>query len=480
MTTMTTRSILDGEEPEADRVGRIEVRGIDVIPEEDRHGSPRELFWVWLSSNTAFIYILLGGILVLLGLNLWQALLVAVVGNLAYALIGVVATAGPTAGTSTLMISRAQYGTEGNRISAFLSWFSLVAFEAVNLSIGAFALFALADFSGWHVGNGGKALLLALIVVVTFGTAILGHATVVLFQKTFAYGLAAAAILLFIFVIPHVHWSYAPKNPLHGGQALAMVLLGLTVILSGPLSWIPTPADYSRYLPRSSSAFKIGAFTTLGAIVPAIALTVLGVLAGTAVNMTDPQSSMKPLMPHWFYGPFLLVICGGSITNNVLGVYSSGLSLQTAGLRIPRYLAVLIDATLGTAMAVYAIFISNFLTTMQEFLQMMIFWYAPYTAILVVDVLLRRRQYDGAELHVRAGRYGAFNWRGLTALALGAATAALLANTPHWQGPIVTHLDGADLSALGGMIVAGAAYWLLEHTRIRAAVDQPIPALELG
>src|SRR5215218_8323793 len=81
-----------GVEPEADRVGRIEVRGIEVIPDSDRHGHPRELFFVWGTANLTVLYLIFGGILISLGLELWQAILAAVVGNLFYAWIGVAAT----------------------------------------------------------------------------------------------------------------------------------------------------------------------------------------------------------------------------------------------------------------------------------------------------------------------------------------------------------------------------------------------------
>src|SRR3954462_12560686 len=87
--------------PAADRVGSIEVRGIEVIPETDRHGHPRELFTLWMTSNLTVLYLIFGGILISLGLNLWQALLAAFVGNAFYVLIGIASTPGPIAGTST-------------------------------------------------------------------------------------------------------------------------------------------------------------------------------------------------------------------------------------------------------------------------------------------------------------------------------------------------------------------------------------------
>lgn len=465
------------QQPETDRFGHIEIRGIEVIPESDRHGHPRELFWIWLASNAAFTYILLGGVLILIGLNIWQAVLAQVLGILFFIFVALVGTAGPKAGTPTMMISRAQYGIHGNRISALIAWFTVVAFEAINLTIGAFAAFALVRFAGWDVGTPGQAFLLALIAAVTFSIAVLGHATLVVFQKVFAYALLAITIPLFIFVIPDVNWSYAPEAPLQGGEAVALFFIGFMIIISLPLSWIMAPADITRYFPRNASAKAMTLNVTIGYFIPTIALGLLAIFAGTVVDMSDPTTSMKALMPNWFYALFLLIIIGGSITNNVFTVYTSGLSLQALGLRVRRHHAVGIDAVVGTAMAVYAIFITDFLTTLAEFLQLALIWYAPFTAVFVVDLFLRRREYDGLELHRPGGKYWydrGFNWGGLAALAAGMVTAFFFANTTHWQSPISTEfLSGADVSALVGFVVSGGIYFTLKR---RLFISPAVPA----
>jgi nucleobase:cation symporter-1, NCS1 family len=463
-------------EPEADRVGRVEVRGIEVIPEADRHGHPRELFFVWMTSNLTVLYLIFGGILISLGLELWQAILAAIIGNVFYALIGVAATVGPRAGTSTLMVSRAQYGHNGNRISSFFAWLSLVGFEAINLAFGAFALFAMAGELGWDVGDFGKAVLLGLIVAVTFGVAVLGHATIVRFQQLFALGLGGLALLLIALTLGDVKWDYRPETPLEGTAAWVAFSAGLTLILTGPLSWCPVPADFTRYMPSNSSPFQITLYTTLGAITPALLLTLLGVLVSTAVDPADLITSIKDIVPGWFYPLFLAVVVLGTIANNVLGIYSSGLALQSLGLRVHRAVAVSIDAVIGGGMSVYAVFVSDFTATLSEFLQWALFWWAPYLAIFIVDLVLRRRSYDGPELErQRGGRYwydGGFRWRAVAALVVGGVCTALFAQTTHLRGPLSTELlSGGDISALVGMAVGGSLYWAL--CRRTTAADEP-------
>ena len=89
----------------SDRAGHIETHGVDVIPDAERHGRPRELFWVWMSANVIYLYFVLGGVLVLLGLSIWEALAITVVGNLWWAIVGWLAVSGPASGTPSVTVS---------------------------------------------------------------------------------------------------------------------------------------------------------------------------------------------------------------------------------------------------------------------------------------------------------------------------------------------------------------------------------------
>ena len=64
-----------------DEFGKIEIYGIDIISEADRHGTAKELFWPWFSANSTFINMIVGGVLILYGLNIWEALSAVVWGT---------------------------------------------------------------------------------------------------------------------------------------------------------------------------------------------------------------------------------------------------------------------------------------------------------------------------------------------------------------------------------------------------------------
>jgi NCS1 family nucleobase:cation symporter-1 len=124
----------------SDEVFKIETHGIDPIPLGDRHGHPRELFWVWLGSNIVYTYAIFGTLVVAFGLPFWGAIVAAVAGNLFYIMVGIGSVSGPPAGVPTLVIARSIFGRRGICPHRCCKWFTDVGFEAVNTVIGTLAL----------------------------------------------------------------------------------------------------------------------------------------------------------------------------------------------------------------------------------------------------------------------------------------------------------------------------------------------------
>jgi purine-cytosine permease-like protein len=183
-------------------------------------------------------------------------------------------------------------------------------------------------------------------------------------------------------------------------------------------------------------------------------------------DVSDPVGGLKPLLASWYFVPFLVVVIGGSVTNNFLNTYTSGLTLLALGIRLPRWKTIIIDCVIATALSVYAIFFYDFTTAFTEFLSLMIIWLAPWCAVFLVDGMLRRFQYSSSDLlAARGGRYwfaGGVNRAGFASFLLGAVAAFFTTNAVRWQSPLSTDLlGGADLSIVVGMLVAGGAYYAL-------------------
>src|SRR5260370_8440142 len=133
------------------QAGVVEQRGIGLVPASERHGRPRDLFFMWLGTNTNVFYIINVAIVISLGLNFLQSLLVILVGNLAFFLLGLTSLQGPRTGTATFAINRAAFGPNGGRVLAFFNWLTLVGFEGSGVALAVIALLTLIHPLRWSI-----------------------------------------------------------------------------------------------------------------------------------------------------------------------------------------------------------------------------------------------------------------------------------------------------------------------------------------
>ena len=466
MTNLKSPELTEVIVPSGDQFGHVEARGIDHIPEAERHGHSRELFLVWMAPNIIYLDIILGGAMIKLGLGIWPAIAVIVAGNAYWLLVGLVSVSGSRSGTAGAVVMRAMFGVRANRVNvAACVWGITVAYEAVNLSMGGLAGFALIQALGLTLTFAWKLTMVLAISAATITISVYGHATIVSLSGYFTLGLTLCFGVLAWFVLKHVNLHYTPPGSANAATVLPAAMVGLAIIASSPMSWV-IAADYTRYLPTGTPAIGIVIWTTLGAFVPSVLISVLGLLAGTAVDMTDPQTSFAAILPAWFYPVFLLFIIASSIINNVITAYSSGLALQAVGIKARRAVTVGIDGVVAVSLTIYALFISNFFDALNNFLSLSVAVLGPCIAIYITDSFLRRHRYDGLQLSDESPQSpfwydNGVCWPGVLAEGLGALAALLCINSPVLVGPVARVLKGADLSAITGPVVAASVYFAM-------------------
>ncbi|WP_371790043.1 cytosine permease [Streptomyces sp. NBC_01471] len=453
----------------SDEVFQVETHGIDPIPDDERHGSAKDLFWLWFGSNLTFTYVINGALAVGFGLSFWQATAVVVIGGLTFFVISAAGLSGIRTGTATLVISRASFGVLGNFPAGLLNWIVSIGYTIVNTVVGTLALEALFADLGWHGGGDTvRALALVITLAVTFAVAMWGHATVQFAERWMAYVLAAGFGVLLVFLLPGATTGASSGGtPGFSGWTLAFV-----VMLAGPFSYLPMPADYTRYLPRETSLRSLTWTGALGGLISSVALGVAGVAAATQADMTDAVAGVEKLLPGWFQPVFLLLVLGGSVTNSILTLYSSSLNLQVLGIPWSRSRAIIVSVAVTALGSLGALFLVDFTESLLSFLSLLIIVFAPWGGVFLADMLIRRCRYDTAALH--AGRDGAYWYRGgfhpagMAALVAGMAFAALTCNSELWTGPLVAPLGGGDLTLLGS-VVSGLVYWALARRQLRTA-----------
>ena len=145
----------------------------------------------------------------------------------------------------------------------------------------------------------------------------------------------------------------------------------------------------------------------------------------------DPIGALTTLLPTWFLIPFAIVAVLGLVGGSVLDIYSSGLSLLTLGVRIPRYAAALIDGTVMILGTIYVVFVAhNFLPQFQGFLITLGVPIAAWCGIMLADIMLRHKDYSEPELYDRRGRYGDIRFAPLAIIVIATAIGwGLVTNT---------------------------------------------------
>jgi purine-cytosine permease-like protein len=202
----------------------------------------------------------------------------------------------------------------------------------------------------------------------------------------------------------------------------------------------------------------------------------------TAIG-ADPIGALGTILPTWFLVPFILVVVLGLIGGALLDIYSSGLSLLAAGLRVRRPVAATIDGTLmvlGTVAVVF--FAADFIGPFQGFLITLGVPIAAWCGILLADIAMRRRDYAEADLFDPRGRYGSVQPVPLGLLAIGTVLGwGLVTNTfagwLDWQGYLLGPfgLGGkagawafANLGVLVAFLVGLLGTLALRRTAVRA------------
>ncbi len=468
------------QEVPADRVGAVETRGIEPVPDGERHGRARQMFWTWFAANISILGLPLGATLVAFhALNFWQAAVVAAIGSAgSFALVGGLSIAGKRGGAPAMTLSRAVFGTRGNLGPTLITWFSRVGWETINTTTAAYALLALlAAAFGWHQNTPLTVVCLLVFIGCTLLISGLGHATIMWINRWATYVFGVLNLVVMGFLVATVDWH----KVLHSGTgSVAGMIGGVGVIAAGTgIGWANAGADYARYLPRRIPGGRLVVASAAGAGIPLVLLISLGALltAGdpTLATAADPVAAIHAMLPGWMAVPYLIAAFGGLLLSNHLSVYSAGLTLVTLGIRARRTVAVGIDVVITLAGGIYFMLIAgSFYGPFTTFLTVLAVPITAWVAVFGADLVIGRRYDPKALMDTRpGGRYwyqGGVNWRAVGAWAVGIVVGLLLtevktSDTDVWFSGPFSHswLGSSGLGWAVTFVVSAALYLLLRR-----------------
>ncbi|MGO1167537.1 MAG: purine-cytosine permease family protein [Janibacter sp.] len=475
-----TTPVDDSAAPTGGALGALEQRGIEPVPVSERQGNPLELFWVWFAANISVLGLPLGVSLVALGLSVWQALVVAVIGaGGSFAVVGLISISGRRGGAPSLTLSRAVFGTRGNAGPTAVALLSRLGWETVNTSTAALAVVTIVSLVA---GTGGDAksapavavIGVALFVAFTVAVSGMGHAAILVVQKWATWIFGAANLLILGFLVVQIDWQLISTAP---GADLAAVLTGIGMIAAGTgIGWANSGADMARYQAPTVRASSLVMSAAAGAGIPLVIMIGMGSMLGASdsaiVGSANPLDSIRDTLPTPLAVAYLLVSFVGLLLSNHLSVYSAGLTTLTLGLRIRRVYAVVVDVVVTTSASLLFLLVAEgFYGPFITFISLLAVPVSAWVGIFLVD-MIRRRDYDGEALLdlSRTGGYfytGGIRWVAFGPWLVAIVLAALFiqvtpGSTPVYTGPLFDTWMGANgMAWIISAVVGGGLYAVL-------------------
>jgi NCS1 family nucleobase:cation symporter-1 len=226
------------------------------------------------------------------------------------------------------------------------------------------------------------------------------------------------------------------------------------------MAWGVYASDYSRYLPPQTSSralflATVGGLTLSAGWLEILGLSVAGIIAGNGVeNIRDD------VLGGGLIGALAMVAMAlGTVSVNVMNDYTGSLSLQAAGIRIPRPVSAAVVATLAFFLTL-VLNSGDLAASFGNYLLLLSYWVAPFAAVVLVDWWLRGQRADPWKLlDLRQLPSG---WTALIAFVVGLLASVPFMSTALFIGPISSGiLHFADVAYFVGFAVAGLVYWVL-------------------
>jgi NCS1 family nucleobase:cation symporter-1 len=441
---------------ETDAFGEIESHGIDSIPADERHGNARELGFLWAGAFVNYASLFTASLLTTYyGLGVWDGLIATALGTIGAAIIlGLLSNTGPRTGLPQIVYTRRIFGLRGSYLGAALTLFLAIGWFAVDCVIAAQA-------GSQVIGSDNRFVTLGLVILVAAVSVVVGvfgHQTIKVLETYGAITFAAVLAVLFLFLSPQFHWSQAPTAS--GDDYPGAFVLGFMTCFALVASWYPFASDYSRYLPASSSTRSVSLWPVVGVTLPMLLLGLFGLLLPTIdAGLAADKGVLAVISAHapgWVAVPFLVFVVVGEIWANYLDVYTAGLVSLAMGIRLRRWQAALGCGLLGTALATYAVLISDFHVAYEDFLILTYLWAPAWAAVVLLSFFL----FEGKPRPVLA----LASWAAGTAVSLVFVNydnlfSNLGAGRTFFNQSLIAGLHHADLSGLVSAVVAAAIYF---------------------
>lgn len=258
-------------------------------------------------------------------------------------------------------------------------------------------------------------IMIALQAVIS----IYGHNLIHSVENWSAAFLAVVFVIVTIYAFPHINFNVPENMKTVGifGGTFASFILSVGVALSYMMGWMTYTSDCSRYLPENTSKGRAFGYVVLGNIIPCIWLELLGIgLSTFRTTIATPTDLIAGILPKPIAVIVMLAIILGTITANVLNIYSGSMSLLSIDVKPvrtiapKRWIAALLVGILGGILS-YIGFKTNYYSNYSNFLLVLGYWISPFIAVVLCDyIFIRHSRSDISMFYEGSGRFKAGFW----------------------------------------------------------------------
>lgn len=445
----------------------VEVRSIDWVPVDQRHGKLWHQGPLWFLGNFQYFSIPIGFVGPAMGLSLGWTALASVLGiAIGTLFMAFHASQGPHMGLPQMIQSRAQFGYRGVIVPLFATLFTYLAFnvtDTVLLGQGLNHAFAL-----------NPTIVSIVVFVGAVVLAIFGHDWVHKVFRILLYVSLPLMIVVTIGVMIGHGGGHAP-TPGHFGFTWVAFMAQFAAAAAYNITYAPYVSDYSRYLPSKTKVSAVIASVFLGASTAAIWLIVLGawlaIYLGAGDGLAGLRQAGNNVIP--FLGDIVAILSALALWATMgMNAYGGALTVLTSidsfrPIKPTRKARVITIVALGIVwFAISSLISASAVSAVSTALTLMLYLLVPWTATNLIDYfVVRKGKYSIADLFTPKGIYRVWSWRGLVAFAIGfVAEVPFMVLPGYYTGPVANLMGGVDISWLVGLVVTSVAYLIFTRS----------------
>jgi len=464
------------QSPPTDRFMHVEQRGIAFIPDSQRNSRPSSVGTVFFGTQLTYGTLVVGALPVAFGLSFWAAVSTILLGTLLGTIVfAAMVPIGSRTGTNGTVSSGAFFGIRGRYIGSMITQIVDLGYFAMSFWISAPPLTEAAHrILGTSTGTIPTIIALVFATTCTIALAVLGHATIVAYEKlTSIAGVIAIGLLVFYAATnagthPHATVQYAL------GSFWPTWTMAFTAQIANAVSFGPFASDYSRYVPSTESPWALFWWSAAGMFAGNMIALIGGAFIGIAVaDPNDLIHGMIGFLPLWLVLPVTVLSFIANTANASMVVYNGILDLHAMLWRLKWVQVAAVFSTLGVGIACLGIVMADFTDRIDALCSIVTILVTPWMLINVIGYLQHRGRFDTQDLQDFTHRDGAniywyehgFSRRALIAWAISTTIGMVFCNTHLFVGPLATMSGGADLSFISSAAAGALLYLALGKTR---------------